>query len=212
MSNVLKELLGDLYTDEIEKKVGGAKLIILDEGKYIPIDKFNSKLEEVKQQKEMIDEYKKQLKDLEKKAKGNEELENEISKLRADNEKKDLDYQATIKTQTKDFAIQNGIKGEQGKNVKAIKALLDMDKITVDDKGITGLSDQLKKLKESDAYLFGEDKIVGTGQHVSGDTNINPQPATLETQLKEAQDKGDVLAAISLKRQIYEAAQKKEIK
>ena len=212
MSNILKELLGDLYTKEIEEKVGDKKLIVLDEGKYIPIDKFNSKLEEVKQQKEQLDEYKKQLKEIEKKAKGNEELENTIKDLRADNEKKDLDYQATIKAKDKDFAIQNGIKGEQGKNVKAIKALLDMDKITVDDKGITGLSDQLKKLKESDAYLFGEDKIVGTGQHVSGDTNINPQPATLETQLKEAQDKGDVLAAISLKRQICEAAQKKEIK
>ena len=212
MSNILKELLGDLYTKEIEEKVGDKKLIVLDEGKYIPVDKFNAKLEEVKQQKEQLDEYKKQLKDLEKKAKGNEELENTIKDLRADNEKKDLDYQATIKAKDKSFAIQNAIKDEQGKNIKAISALLDMDKITVDDKGITGLSDQLKKLKESDAYLFGEDKIVGTGQHVSGDTNINPQPATLEAQLKEAQDKGDVLAAISLKRQIYEAAQKKEIK
>jgi len=212
MSNILKELLGDLYTKEIEEKVGDKKLIVLDEGKYIPIDKFNSKLEEVKQQKEQLDEYKKQLKEIEKKAKGNEELENTIKDLRADNEKKDLDYQATIKAKDKDFAIQNGIKGEQGKNVKAIKALLDMDKITVDDKGITGLSDQLKKLKESDAYLFGEDKIVGTGQHISEGDKTTLKPATLETQLKEAQDKGDVLAAISLKRQICEAAQKKEIK
>ena len=70
MSNVLKEILGDLYTEEIGKKVGSTKLIILDEGKFIPVDKFNSKLEEIKQQKEQLDEYKKQLKDLEKKAKG----------------------------------------------------------------------------------------------------------------------------------------------
>lgn len=210
MSEILSELLGDLYTPEIEKKVGDAKLILLDEGKYIPIEKFNAKLEEIKQQKEIIDDNKKQLKDLEKKAKGNEELEKSIKDLRADNEKKDVDYQATITAQKKDFAVQSVIKDAQGKNVKAIKALLDMNKITVDDSGITGISDQLKTLKESDAYLFGEDKIVGAGKHVAGDEANNPKPNNLETQIKEAQEKGNTLAVVSLKRQAYEAAKNKE--
>ena len=201
MSNVLKDLLGDLYTDEIKAKVGDVKLIKLDEGKYIPVDKFNAKIEEVKQQKEQLDEYKKQLKEIEKKAKGNEELEKTIKDLRADNEKKDADYQATIKAQTKDFAIQSAIKEAQGKNVKAIKALLDADKITVDDKGITGLSDQLKVLKESDAYLFGEDKVVGGEKNTPKD-KTNPKPETLEAELKTAEKDGDTLAVISLKRKI----------
>jgi len=199
---VLKELLGDLYTEEIGKKVGDKKLIILDEGKFIPIDKFNAKIEEVKQQKEQLDEYKKQLKDLEKKAKGNEELEKTIKDLRAENEKKDANYQATIKAQKKDFAIQSAIKEAQGKNVKAIKALLDTDKITVDDSGIVGLSDQLKAIKESDAYLFGEDKVVGIGDHTDNDPVKNPKPKDLENQLKEAEKDGDTLAVISLKRKI----------
>ena len=201
MSNVLKELLGDLYTDEIKKKVGDVKLIKLDEGKYIPVDKFNAKIEEVKQQKEQLDDYKKQLKDLEKKAKGNEEFEKTIKELRADNEKKDADYQETIKAQTKDFAIQSAIKEAQGKNIKAIKALLDADKITVDDKGITGLSDQLKTIKESDAYLFGEDKVVG-GEDQTHKDKSSPKPETLEAELKEAEKDGDTLAVISLKRKI----------
>jgi len=206
MSNVLKELLGDLYTDEVKAKVGDVKLIKLDEGKYVPIDKFNSKLEEVKQQKEQLDEYKKQLKEIEKKAKGNEELENTIKELRADNEKKDLDYQATIKAKDKSFAIQNAIKDEQGKNIKAISALLDMDKITVDDKGITGLSDQLKALKDSDAYLFGEDKIVGSPGHIPESDKGTPQPKDLDAQIREAEDKSDFKTSIALKRQKYEGA------
>jgi len=206
MSNVLKELLGDLYTDEVKAKVGDVKLIKLDEGKYVPIDKFNSKLEEVKQQKEQLDEYKKQLKEIEKKAKGNEELENTIKDLRADNEKKDLDYQATIKAKDKSFAIQNAIKDEQGKNIKAISALLDMDKITVDDKGITGLSDQLKALKDSDAYLFGEDKIVGSPGHIPESDKGTPQPKDLDAQIREAEDKSDFKTSIALKRQKYEGA------
>jgi len=206
MSDVLKDLLGELYTDEIEKKVGGAKLIILDEGKFIPISKFNAKLDEIKQQKEVIDDYKKQLKEIEKRAKGNEELENTIKELRADNEKKDLDYQKTIAAKEKDFAIQNAIKDAQGKNVKAITALLDMDKITVDDKGITGLSDQLKVLKESDAYLFGEDKIVGSPGHIPEGDKGTPQPKDLDARIKEAEDKGDYMTSIALKREKYEGA------
>ena len=208
MSNVLKDLLGDLYTDEIKEKVGDVKLIKLDEGKYIPVEKFNAKIEEVKQQKEQLDDYKKQLKDLEKKAKGNEDLEKTIKELRADNEKKDIDYQTTLNAQKKDFAIQSAIKKAQGKNVKAIKALLDTDKITVDDKGITGLSDQLKAIKESDAYLFGEDKVVGGDDQTPNEKN-NPKPKDLENQLKEAEKevtegKGNVLTVVSLKRQIAE--------
>jgi len=215
VSDVLKDLLGELYTEEIEKKVGGAKLIILDEGKFIPISKFNSKLEEVKQQKEQLDDYKKQLKDLEKKAKGNEVLENEIKQLRADNEQKDLDYKNIIAAKEKDFAIQNAIKDAQGKNVKAIKALLDMDQIKISDAGINGLSDQLKVLKESDAYLFGEDKIVGSPGHVPEGDKETAKPANLETQLKEeqkkmAEGKGDLLTVISLKRQMKELSQNKK--
>ena len=90
-----------------------------------------------------------------------------------------------------------------------------MDKITIDDKGITGLSDQLKVLKESDAYLFGEDKIVGAGGHISEDEKETAKPANLETQLKEeqkkmAEGKGDILTVVSLKRQIGELPQNKK--
>ena len=210
MSNVLKDLLGDLFTDEIKEKVGDVKLIKLDEGKYIPLEKFNAKLEEVKQQKEQLDNYKKQLKELEKKAKGNDDFEKTIKELRADNDKKDLDYQATIAAKDKNFAIQSTIKEEQGKNVKAITALLDLDKITVDDKGITGLSDQLKTLKESDAYLFGEDKIEGPGKHTPEGEKGTPTPKDLDTQLKEAEKTGDTLAVISLKRKISELPRKEK--
>lgn len=206
MSNVLKELLGDLWTKEIEEKVGDVKLIKLDEGKYIPVEKFNAKLEEVKQQKEQLDDYKKQLKDLEKKAKGNEVLENEIKQLRDENEKKDLDYKKIIAAKEKDFAIQNAIKDAQGKNVKAIKALLDMDQIKISDAGINGLSDQLKVLKESDAYLFGEDKIVGSPGHVPEGDKGTPQPKDIDARIKEAEDKGDFMTSIALKREKYDGA------
>ena len=44
--------------------------------------------------------------------------------------------------------------GAKGKNPKAIKALLDMDKIKLDEEGLKGLEDQLASLKTNESYLF----------------------------------------------------------
>ena len=44
--------------------------------------------------------------------------------------------------------------GAKGKNHKAIKALLDMDKIKLDEEGLKGLEDQLASLKTNESYLF----------------------------------------------------------
>lgn len=63
----------------------------------------------------------------------------------------------------------------KGKNPKAIKALLDMDKITLKDDGTLDGFD-LEALKKSDGYLFDTEtvKTVGTGtpkQGMQGDIN-----------------------------------------
>ena len=47
------------------------------------------------------------------------------------------------------------------KNPKAVKALLDKEKLKLDGETLLGLEDQLKTLRESDAYLFGEDNLSG---------------------------------------------------
>lgn len=60
------------------------------------------------------------------------------------------------------------------KNAKALKALLDMETIKLEDGALTGLDDQLTALKESDAYLFSEEKAptsTGGFQGGSGEKN-----------------------------------------
>ena len=44
--------------------------------------------------------------------------------------------------------------GAKGKNPKAIKALLDMDKISLDGETLKGLDEQLNLLKTNESYLF----------------------------------------------------------
>ena len=71
------------------------------------------------------------------------EYETEIAKLKDEAIKKDFNYR-----------LEDALKGSKAKNVKALKALLDMDKVKLEGEKFTGLEEQLTALKESDAYLF----------------------------------------------------------
>lgn len=64
----------------------------------------------------------------------------------------------------KNNAVDMAILKAGGRNAKAVKALLDMEKVTLKEDGtLDGLD--LDALKKSDGYLFSEEmtKIVGTG-------------------------------------------------
>lgn len=99
----------------------------------------------------------KQLKKLEKAAGDNAELQKEIADLREKNEKQANEWQTKISEQSKNFSISNALRDAGAKNVKAVTALLDMEKVSVDDNGnLIGLSDQVKALQETDAYLFAQ--------------------------------------------------------
>lgn len=58
-----------------------------------------------------------------------------------------------------DLAITNA----KAKNVKSVKANLDLEKIKLDGDKLLGFDDQIEALKKSDAYLFEIDKKVNKG-------------------------------------------------
>lgn len=51
-------------------------------------------------------------------------------------------------------ALETALVSAKAKNNKAVKALLDMEKITLDGDTLKGLDEQIKALSESDPYLF----------------------------------------------------------
>lgn len=111
--------------------------------------------EQVADLQNQIGDRDKQLKKLEKATGDNQELAQEIDKLRKENEQRSKDFQVKIAEQAKDFAIGNALRDAGAKNVKATRALLDMDKVSVGEDGqLSGLSDQLEELQKTDAYLF----------------------------------------------------------
>lgn len=138
--------------------------------KYIPIERFNEVNEEKKELKTQIEERDTQLKELKVKAAGNEELTNKITELENLNNTTKEEYESKITALRKETAIELALKDEKAKNVKAVKALLDLEKVSLDGDNLIGLDEQLKTLKEKESYLFGEDTIRGRETNPPGDS------------------------------------------
>ncbi|WP_342505872.1 phage scaffolding protein [Sporosarcina sp. FSL K6-2383] len=95
-----------------------------------------------------------QLNDLSAKVKDNDDLTAEIDRLKGENATATTDLQAKLDGQAFDFALEKALTGAKVRNPKALKALLDTEKIKLDGETLLNLEDQLTTLKESDSYLF----------------------------------------------------------
>lgn len=119
--------------------------IMAENGK--DVEKAKADYEDVKAQLETanatITDLKKNNVDNEKLQNKVTEYETEIAKLKDEAAKKEFNYR-----------LEDALKGSKAKNLKALKALLDMDKVKLEGDKFTGLEEQLTALKESDAYLF----------------------------------------------------------
>jgi len=143
---------------------------------FIPKDKYNEVAEAKKKLEADIQERDKQLEQLKNAAGNSEELKAQIEQLQAENQKAAEEWQAKMAQMQLDFAIDKALTAAKAKNAKAVKALLDMEKVKLDGDQLLGLDDQLKAIKESDPYLFGEPGRVGSGTNPpgAGTGEVNP--------------------------------------
>ncbi len=89
----------------------------------------------------------------------NEDLKNELNV-------KEVQFSKSIKEIQINNAIEIAIREANGKNVKAIKALINFEEISLDSSGeVVGLSEQIEDLKtsESSSFLFNENELVLKG-------------------------------------------------
>ena len=98
-----------------------------------------------------------------------EKLNKEISDLKADKIKLESDLNTKVSQIQKGHAIEGAIRDAKGKNVKAIKALLDEDKITYENGELSGITEQLEALAsaEDSSMLFGDTQNVPSGTHLN---------------------------------------------
>ena len=148
---------------------------------FIPKDKYNEVSEAKKKLEEDIQERDKQLEQLKNAASNNEELKNQIEELQEANRRAAEEWQAKMAQMQLDFAIEKALAAAKAKNAKAVKALLDLEKVKLDGEQLLGLDDQLKTLKETDPYLFGDSGKVGGGTNPPGAGNPEVNPWKPET-------------------------------
>ncbi|WP_433958773.1 phage scaffolding protein [Cytobacillus horneckiae] len=125
------------------------------------VDKVKGLENEITTYKQQIAARDTQLIDLSKKAEGNEELQKQIKDLQKDNADAKEESDNKLAAQRKEFKLELALKDAQAKNPKAVKALLNQEAISLDGDNLIGLEEQLKSLKESDAYLFGDEQPAG---------------------------------------------------
>ena len=89
----------------------------------------------------------------------NSKLEGYDPEWKAKSEKAQQDAEAQIAALRRAHAIEAGIAERKGRNVRAIRALIDEAAVTVNDKGeVIGLNEQLDRIQASDGFLFESDK------------------------------------------------------
>lgn len=86
------------------------------------------------------------------------QLELDKSTLATEKAQLQVDLNTKVSEIQKTHAIENSVRDAKAKNVKAVMALLDMDKITYEDGNLKGISEQLESLvgEEDTSFLFGE--------------------------------------------------------
>ncbi|MCM1296511.1 MAG: phage scaffolding protein [Muribaculaceae bacterium] len=159
----LKTILGDAYTEDIDKKVSEE----IGKG-FVARADFNTLNAEKKALADTVKDRDKQLETLKASSGDTEALKQQIATLQADNATAAKAHEAEIKRLKIDTAVDLALSAAKAKNVKAVKALLELENAELAEDGtVKGLADQIKKLAESpdSGFLFdtGKQKQQFTG-------------------------------------------------
>lgn len=174
----IQELLGEELYKQVMEKAGENKLAVVSDGNWIPKDKFNDKLEDIKNLKEQITSRDDQLEELKKV--DAEALQQKIQELQEENNNTKTEYEDKLQKQTFDYALKDALIDAKVRNPKAAKALLDLESIKLDGDKLLGLDAQINTIKESDPYLFETEQkpnsptIVAPGNPQGGTGGVNP--------------------------------------
>ena len=123
---------------------------------YIAKEEYDVLKGQVKVHEDKAKELSKTVKELQKDVDASEALKLKLDDLEGKLGAKDKE----IEKVKFDFKLEAKMKEVGAKNIKAIKALIDMEQVKLEDGELVGFDTQIEALKESDSYLFEE---VGKG-------------------------------------------------
>ena len=150
----LKEILKDVENSEeiiknIKKGIGE---------KFVSKEDFNNKNNEVKDLKDQLADRDRQLESLKKV--DPKQLQEEIETLKESNANKQAEFEKKIHTIKVESALDKALLSSGAKNIRAVKALLDIDveNVKLDQSGnLENILTLIEGIKTSDPYLFESD-------------------------------------------------------
>lgn len=111
-------------------------------------------------------------------------LKETITQLRNDKTQLTDQLNSEVSKIQKTHAIESSVREAKAKNVKAVLALLDMEKITYENGELSGISEQLETLKsgEDTSFLFGDtQEPLPSGTHLKTPPSNGGTPPTSTT-------------------------------
>ena len=150
------QVIENIFTDMAEGKVYITKEQHIEE-RYSKVKNQKNELD-----KQLADRDK-QIEELMKNNSSNTELLNQLEALKQENLNSKNEYESKISKLEFNYALDKALLGAKCRNTTALKALLRLDDIKMNEGKLEGLEEQLETLRENDGYLFEEVQGVNTG-------------------------------------------------
>lgn len=189
----LKVILGEQYTDDIDKKVSEE----IGKG-FVARGDFNTLNDTKKQLKKDVTARDGQIAELKKTDPA--DLQATITRLQKENVDDKKVYEAQLKQTRIDAAVESALTVAKAKNTKAVRALLDLKEADFAEDGTTvkGLAEQLKQLAKAEdtAFLFdGEQKAGGQFKGLKGGESYRTPEGGIDVTKMSYEQLADFMAA-----------------
>ncbi|MFA6930303.1 MAG: phage scaffolding protein [Lentisphaeria bacterium] len=122
------------------------------------VENIKTKYADYEDVKKQLGEAGKTIEGLKASAGDADKIKKDADDWKAKAEQADKDAKEKIAALQFDYALNRELEKSKVRSTKAARAFLDMQTLKMDGEKITGLEDQLKALKESESYLFEDDK------------------------------------------------------
>lgn len=155
MLEVLKQLYGEAVTEEsfvmFKEELGK---------RFVPKAEFNQRGDELKQLREKVAQQTDELAELQMVAEEKEALSEALREAEAKQAELIATYESQAEAERLRLTLDQALQAAGARNLIAVKALLDMESISLQDGRLNGFEEQLWELKKENSYLFEADKNV----------------------------------------------------
>ena len=125
--------------------------------------------------KSQLEDVNGQLSEAQKNSKKGSELQGQLKDLQKQFEDSKAKAEEQLQATKKDYEIAAALSKAGAKNDKAVKALLDTEKVNFDDNGkLIGLSEQLEAVKKDNDFLFADANESNPRPTITSKGNPNP--------------------------------------